>query len=602
MAAQADDKSHSGDAATPEGRAALESSAELSAAAGFEPREPGGEGPRLVVVDAASRGPDAAQATAPGREVLVLSAGEDGLGRIAEYLRGRTGMAGIEIRADGEGGTLSLGNGRVDFNALSAEQQGLLQRIGATLSDDAEVVIDADGFAAGAAGASGADRLAAFTGAEVVLHGGPDAATRREIVFIDHQLTDRETLLKGLAPNAEAILLDGDRDGVEQIAEALQGRSGIDAVHILSHGEAASLQIGTATLDADTITGRYAAALAGLRTALSPDADLLIYGCDFAGGEAGARAVALLSEATGADVAASVDPTGAAALGGDWDLERHTGTVEAQLAVDESARAAYAGLLATAVNTGRGAIIAAVGQGLYSIDVTTGKATLITTAPTTLLGLTLSGTLNSVAIDQANGLIYYADSASSGLNRALFAYDYVNNAHIVIDSDLTNNGAGLSIAVGSTTGVGSGAAAFYNGTLYLGIENVNAPGTNDQIYQLTFTNGGRTLASAATFGSQITTANDWGDFAIDPSGTGVLLSLSGNTITRYSLASGAANGTILGTVTNGASANIQGGGDILGNTYVVGNTIQQINPVTGAVIGAAVTITTNGTTDRKSVV
>ena len=395
MAAQADHKSYSEDAPAHESGAPLGSSADLSARAGFDAGEPGSEeGPRLVVVDAASRGEDVAQAAGPGREVLVLSAGEDGLGQIAEYLRGRTGIAGIEIRAAGEGGTLSLGNHRIDFNALSTDQQGLLQRISATLSDDAEIVIDADGFAAGAGGAAGADRLAAFTGAEIVLHGGQDTAVRREIVFIDSQLADRETLLKGLAPDAEAILLDADRDGVEQIAEALQGRSGIDAVHILSHGEAASLRIGTATLDAGTITGRYAAALAGLRSALAPDADLLIYGCDFAGGETGARAVALLSEATGADVAASVDPTGATALGGDWDLEMRTGAVEAPLAVDEASRAAYAGLLATAVNTGRGAIIAAVGQGLYSIDVTTGKATLITTAPTALGGLTLSGTLN----------------------------------------------------------------------------------------------------------------------------------------------------------------------------------------------------------------
>ena len=593
MAAHVSDKSHLNDGATHEDGAPLGSSAELSSMAGFDAREPGiAEGPLLVVVDAASRGEDVAQVTGPGREVLILSADEDGLGRIAEYLRGRTGIAGIEIMASGEGGYLSLGNSSIDFNALSADQQGLLQRIGATLSDDAEVVIDADGFAAGA---SGADRLAALTGADVVLHEGERTASYREIVFIDSRLADRQTLLKGLAPNAEAILLDSDRDGVEQIAEALRGRSGIDAVHILSHGEAASLQIGTATLDAESITGRYAGALAGLRTALSHDADLLIYGCDFASGEAGARAVALLSEATGADVAASVDPTGAAALGGDWDLEMRTGAVEAPLAVDEASRAAYAGLLATAVNTGRGAIIAAVGQGLYSIDVTTGKATLITTAPTALGGLALSGTLNSVAIDQANGLIYYADSSAVITNRALFAYDYVNNTHIVIDTDLTNNGPGLSITVG-TTGVGSGAAAFVNGALYLGVENVS--GSADQIYRLTFGNNGRTLTSAAAFGAQITATNDWGDFAADPTGnggTGVLLSLNGvgdTAITRYNLATGA----IINSVPNGAPANVQGGGDILGNTYVVGNTVQQINPVTGVVIGAPVTITTNGTT------
>lgn len=40
-----------------------------------------------------------------------------------------------------------------------------------------------------------------------------------------------------------------------------------------------------------------------------------------------------------------------------------------------------------------------------------------------------------------------------------FAYDFINNTHILIDSDLTNNGTGLSITVGDR-GVGSGAATF----------------------------------------------------------------------------------------------------------------------------------------------
>lgn len=41
---------------------------------------------------------------------------------------------------------------------------------------------------------------------------------------------------------------------------------------------------------------------------------------------------------------------------------------------------------------------------------------------------------------------------------------------------------------------------------------------------------------------------------------------------------------------------MQGGGDINGNTYLVGSSIQQINVTTGAAIGSAIAITTNGTT------
>ena len=40
-----------------------------------------------------------------------------------------------------------------------------------------------------------------------------------------------------------------------------------------------------------------------------------------------------IAELTGADVAASEDLTGSALLGGDWELEYHTGDVEADIAV-----------------------------------------------------------------------------------------------------------------------------------------------------------------------------------------------------------------------------------------------------------------------------
>ena len=66
-------------------------------------------------------------------------------------------------------------------------------------------------------------------------------------------------------------------------------------------------------------------------SALSDDADILVYGCNFAAGEKGAEAVMLLAGLTGADVAASEDLTGAARQGGDWDLETRIGLIEAGL-------------------------------------------------------------------------------------------------------------------------------------------------------------------------------------------------------------------------------------------------------------------------------
>ncbi|NJN49429.1 MAG: DUF4347 domain-containing protein, partial [Alkalinema sp. RL_2_19] len=62
---------------------------------------------------------------------------------------------------------------------------------------------------------------------------------------------------------------------------------------------------------------------------LSENADILIYGCNFAQGESGERAADTLAQLTGADIAASDDLTGATDLGGDAELEVHKGVVEA---------------------------------------------------------------------------------------------------------------------------------------------------------------------------------------------------------------------------------------------------------------------------------
>ncbi len=160
------------------------------------------------------------------------------------------------------------------------------------------------------------------------------ASARQEIVFIDASVQDAGALLAGLNnPGAEVVLIDSGRDGVAQMAEALAGRSGIDAIHILSHGSTGSVNLGSTTLSAGSIIGEHAAALAAIGDALSVDADIVIYGCNFGGSEQGEAAIKALAAVTGADIAASDDITGHADLGGDWDLERQIGSIETQIVV-----------------------------------------------------------------------------------------------------------------------------------------------------------------------------------------------------------------------------------------------------------------------------
>jgi hypothetical protein len=173
----------------------------------------------------------------------------------------------------------------------------------------------------------------------------PGPSERTEVVFVQGDLPDLRTLLQGMAPGLEVHVIDPAGDGLQQVADVLAGRSGIDAVHLMTHGRSGAVALGRQWLDNDTVTDR-AHTLAVLGRALAPGADLLLYGCHVGAGPQGADFLGRLGRATGADVAASDDATGSAAFGGDWVLEVQQGHVDAAAPLVARASAAYAGLLA----------------------------------------------------------------------------------------------------------------------------------------------------------------------------------------------------------------------------------------------------------------
>ncbi len=172
-----------------------------------------------------------------------------------------------------------------------------------------------------------------------------DTPTTNEIVFVDPSVEDVNQLIAGIDPAHEIIFLDPSTDGVEFMAQVLSERNDIDAIHIISHGDEGALFLGSSVLNLDSMNGEYADELAIFRDALTVDADILIYGCNFGAEETGALAVARLAQLTDADIAASDDTTGHESLGGDWELESRSGSIEAEVAVDENSQEAWVGLL-----------------------------------------------------------------------------------------------------------------------------------------------------------------------------------------------------------------------------------------------------------------
>ena len=173
----------------------------------------------------------------------------------------------------------------------------------------------------------------------------PPASTQRnEIVFVESNVADYQTLLNGLKSGTEVHVLDATQDGLAQMAQILNGRSGIDAIHIFSHGSEATVQLGSMNLTAQNLQ-EHTADLATIGSALDANADILLYGCSVAAGSDGAALVDALAQATQADIAASIDLTGAASLGGNWVLEKQSGQIDASAAISDNALSNYANLL-----------------------------------------------------------------------------------------------------------------------------------------------------------------------------------------------------------------------------------------------------------------
>ncbi|MDE8755052.1 Ig-like domain-containing protein [Pectobacterium polaris] len=169
-------------------------------------------------------------------------------------------------------------------------------------------------------------------------------SSRKEVAFVDTSVKDYQTLVAGIKPGVEVVLIDGSKDGLQQMADWAATHTGYDAIHVFSHGSEGKVNLGTQVLtDSSLKSSDVQAQLAALGAALTTEGDLLLYGCDIAGGANGDVFLANLAQATGADVAASVDATGSSLIGGDWILEKTTGGIDTEAMAIE----AYSDVLGT---------------------------------------------------------------------------------------------------------------------------------------------------------------------------------------------------------------------------------------------------------------
>ena len=156
-------------------------------------------------------------------------------------------------------------------------------------------------------------------------------SARSELVVVDGSLADLQTLLNDIrqaSPERSVLVLDPGGKELEQLSTHLQQHpQAYDAIHLLSHGGEGWIRLGSQVLTLGD-AGAQAALWNSVKSSLSADGDLLLYGCNIASGPEGRASVEQLAHITGADVAASTDVTGGA--DGNWMLEQQVGAVEAQ--------------------------------------------------------------------------------------------------------------------------------------------------------------------------------------------------------------------------------------------------------------------------------
>ena len=75
----------------------------------------------------------------------------------------------------------------------------------------------------------------------------------KTLVVINPSIQDHQALASEFLPDAKILLLDPQRDGVQQITEALQQNPELTHVHIFSDGSCEQLNLGNAHLSLDTL-------------------------------------------------------------------------------------------------------------------------------------------------------------------------------------------------------------------------------------------------------------------------------------------------------------------------------------------------------------
>ncbi|MEG4933664.1 DUF4347 domain-containing protein, partial [Microcoleus sp. F8-C5] len=248
-----------------------------------------------------------------------------------------------------------------------------------------------------------------------------ETASGINLAIVDSKVENYQEFIRGGKSGTEVILLDSTRDGIEQIAEIASSRHSLNSIQIVAHGASASVEIGRAELNIHNIE-TYSSQLQQWGKSLKETGSILLLSCNTGAGESGQKFIHKLSEITGANIAASKNLTGSAALGGDWELEITTGPINTEIAFEKKVLEGYTSVLATlAAEEFKNSTV--IGPWIY------GRGNSTTANP----GLTAGSTPNPSGVIPALGT---GDPPGSGTLR-LTSNDFGQSAFVIYNNPIS---------------------------------------------------------------------------------------------------------------------------------------------------------------------
>lgn len=362
-------------------------------------------------------------------------------------------------------------------------------------------------------------------------------------VFLDATVPDFHSLLYGGRAGTTIMGIAPGESGMGRITAELAAveAGSIDEVHIVAEGNAGNFWLGSDFIDATTVD-QYGEQLQTWGAALSEGADLLLYSCFTALGTVGEALIATLGDRTGADVAASTNATGSAALGGDWILERATGNIEAELAFTPSVLTDFGETLAIfTVSNGGDMGAGSLREAIASANLLPGADEIRFAPGINLVGLTsgelnitdaltITGQGNNVTIQGNNNFRLF--NVSTPVNTT---FDFLT----ITGGNVLGNGGGI---------LSSGAVNLTNTTI-----------TGNQVTGVTGDGGGIWSSSTITATNSTITNN-----IASRSGGGLFTSTTAISLT---------NSTVSDNQAAGDGGGIRAGGTTtLNNSQITGNT------------------------------